>query len=207
MSKPLDIQQKKLFELLKANRHITETLTLKEIGERIGVDYAQGVLNKLRQLENKGYIRKDEQGVYKVLKDPVEDVFYFPLIGFAQCGNLAETSLEDISEQDKIPFPTKTLPIGSKEDLGKFFFTRAKWNSMEPAIYEDDLVLIKYQKEATASDKALLIHNGTPKIKYLKATDGQYALFSLNKHTDTFELSPKDEVDIIGVVKLVVSAR
>lgn len=78
---------------------------------------------------------------------------------------------------------------------------------MEPAIYEDDLVLIKYQKEATASDKALLIHNGTPKIKYLKATDGQYALFSLNKHTDTFELSPKDEVDIIGVVKLVVSAR
>lgn len=126
MSKPLDIQQKKLFELLKANRHITETLTLKEIGERIGVDYAQGVLNKLRQLENKGYIRKDEQGVYKVLKDPVEDVFYFPLIGFAQCGNLAETSLEDISEQDKIPFPTKTLPIGSKEDLGKFFFTRAK---------------------------------------------------------------------------------
>lgn len=78
---------------------------------------------------------------------------------------------------------------------------------MEPAIYEDDLVLIKYQKEATESDKTLLVHNGTPKIKYLKATDGQYTLFSLNKHTDTLELSPKDEVDIIGVVKLVVSAR
>ena len=78
---------------------------------------------------------------------------------------------------------------------------------MEPAIHEDDLVLVKYQKEATASDKALLIHNGTPKIKYLKATDGKYALFSLNKNIDTFELSPKDEVDIIGVVKLVVSAR
>lgn len=85
MTKPLDPQQKKLFELLKSDRHITETLTLKEIGERIGVDYAQGVLNKLRQLENKGYIRKDEQGIYKVLKDPVEDIFYFPLIGFAQC--------------------------------------------------------------------------------------------------------------------------
>ena len=85
MSKPLDTPQKKLFELLKENGHITETLTLKEIGERIGVDYAQGVLNKLRQLANKGYIRKDEQGIYQVLKDPVEDVFYFPLIGFAQC--------------------------------------------------------------------------------------------------------------------------
>ncbi|OIP51970.1 hypothetical protein AUK10_04280 [Candidatus Gracilibacteria bacterium CG2_30_37_12] len=207
MSKPLDIQQKKLFELLKANRRITETLTLKEIGEQIGIDYAQGVINKLRQLENRGYIRKDEKGIYQVLKDPIEDIFYFPLIGFAHCGNLVETSLDDISEQERIPFPTKTLPIGSKEDLGKFFFTRAKGNSMEPAIYEDDLVLIKYQKEATESDKTLLVHNGTPKIKYLKATDGQYTLFSLNKHTDTLELSPKDEVDIIGVVKLVVSAR
>lgn len=207
MTKPLDPQQKKLFELLKSDGHITETLTLKEIGERIGIDYAQGVINKLRQLENKGYIRKDEQGIYKVLKNPVEDIFYFPLIGFAQCGNLRETTLDDISEQERIPFPTKTLPIGSKEDLGKFFFTRAKWDSMEPAIYENDLVLIKYQKETTASDKTLLIHNGTPKIKYLKATDGQYALFSLNKHTDTFELTPKDEVDIVGVVKLVVSAR
>lgn len=85
MSKPLDIQQKKLFELLKANRRITETLTLKEIGEQIGIDYAQGVINKLRQLENRGYIRKDEKGIYQVLKDPIEDIFYFPLIGFAHC--------------------------------------------------------------------------------------------------------------------------
>lgn len=205
MAKPLDPQQKKLFELLKSDGHITETLTLKEIGERIGVDYAQGVLNKLRQLENKGYIRKDEKGIYQVLKDPVEDIFYFPLIGFTQCWNLAKTSLEDISEQDKIPFPTKTLPIGSKEDLGRFFFTRAKGNSMEPAIYEDDLVLIKYQKEATESDKTLLIHNGTPKIKYLKEKNWQYVLFSLNKSIDDFQLSSKEEVEIIGVIKLVIS--
>ena len=78
---------------------------------------------------------------------------------------------------------------------------------MEPAIYENDLVLVKYQKEATESDKTLLIHNGTPKIKYLKSTDGKYMLFSLNKSSDTVELSPKDKVDIVGVVKLVVSAR
>lgn len=207
MAKPLDPQQKKLFDLLKSDNSLMEALTLKEIGERIGIDYAQGVLNKLRQLENKGYIRKDEQGIYQVLKDPVEDIFYFPLVGFAQCWNLAHASLDEISEQERIPFPTKTLPISSREDLGNFFFTRAKGNSMEPAIYEDDLVLIKYQKEATESDKTLLVHNGTPKIKYLRKKDQQFALFSLNKDIDDFELSLKDDVDIVGVVKLVVSAR
>lgn len=207
MTKPLDTQQQKLFELLKENGHITETSTLKEIGERIGINYAQGVLNKLRQLENKGYVRKDEKGVYRVLKDPVEDIYYFPVIGFAQCGNLVATSLDEIEEQERIPFPTKTLPISSKEDLGRFFFTKAKGDSMEPDIKEWNLLLIKSQKEATASDKTLLIHNGTPKIKYLKeTTNGQLALFSLNKNIDTFELSPKEKISIIGVVKLVVSS-
>lgn len=76
---------------------------------------------------------------------------------------------------------------------------------MEPAIYEDDLVLVKYQKEATESDKTLLVHNGTPKIKYLRKKGRQLALFSLNKDIDDFELSSKDEVDIVGVVKLIIS--
>ena len=76
---------------------------------------------------------------------------------------------------------------------------------MEPDIKDWDLLLVKSQKEATSSDKALLVHNGTPKIKYLKEKNGQYVLFSLNKDIDDFELSSKDKVDIIGVVKLVIS--
>lgn len=206
MSKPLDTSQKKLLDLLKNSGEIVASLTLREIGERIGIDYAQWVINKLRQLENKGFIRKDEQGVYQVLKDPVEDVFRFPLIGFAQCWNLAETLLDDITEQERIPFPTKTLPMGSKEDLSKFFFTRAKWNSMEPAIYDWDLVLIRIQTSPTESDKVLLVHNGTPKIKYIKSKGSWwYGLVSLNKNIDTLEVVPKDELSVVGVVRLVVS--
>lgn len=205
MSKPLDIYQKRLFDLLKSDPTVTKETTLKEIGEYIGIGYTQGVINKLKQLENKGFIRKDENGIYRVLQNPVEDVYYFPLIGFAQCGNLRQLSLDDIVAQDRIALSTKTLPIGSKEELKKFFFTKAKGNSMEPDIHEGDLVLIKAQKEASASDKALLVHNDAPKIKYIRQKNGQYALFSLNKDIDDFELSPKDEVEVVGVVKLVIS--
>ena len=205
MSKPLDTQQKKLLELLKSDAEIFNTLTLREIGEKIGTGYAQGVLNKLKQLENKGYIRKDESGTYQVLKDPVDGIHFFPFIGFAQCGNFKGASLNEIEVQEKIPFPTKTLSLGSKADLGKFFFTKAKWSSMAPDIYEGDLLLVKVQKKALPNDKVLLLHNGMPKIKYLKQKDGQYILFSLNRNIDDFELSDSVGIEIIGVVKLVIS--
>jgi hypothetical protein len=41
MSKPLDEPQKKLLALLKEGRDIAASFTLREIGERIGIDYAQ----------------------------------------------------------------------------------------------------------------------------------------------------------------------
>ena len=76
---------------------------------------------------------------------------------------------------------------------------------MEPVIHEGDLILVKQQKEATENDKVLLVHNGTPKIKYLKQKNGHHVLFSLNKDIDDFELSTKDNVEIIWVVKLIIS--
>lgn len=205
MPKPLDSQQKKLLELIKSDADIFHSFTLREIGEKIGVGYAQWVLNKLKQLENRGYIRKDENGAYRVLMDPVEGVHFFPFIGFAQCGNFKGATLDEIEAQEKIPFPTKTLPLGSKSDLGKFFFTKAKGNSMEPDVKDGDLLLVKHQKEATEKDKTLLLHNGTPKIKYLKRKDEKYVLFSLNRDIDDFELSERDEIEIVGVVKLIIS--
>ena len=208
MPRPLDKYQKSLLRLLWTREDILETLTLREIGEQIGIGYPQGVVNKLKQLENKGHVRKDENGTYRVLKDPVEDVWYFPLIGFAQCGNLAQMTLDDIQATDKIALSTKTLSLSSKEDLTKFFFTKAKGNSMEPEIHEGDLILIKQQSEATESDKALLIHNGSPKIKYLRQKNGQYALFSLNEEVDSYKLSPTvDNVQVVGIVKMVISKK
>jgi phage repressor protein C with HTH and peptisase S24 domain len=113
-----------------------------------------------------------------------------------------------VTEQERIPFPTKTLPIGSKEDLGRFFFTKAKGNSMEPDIHDWDLVLVRHQADPTESDKVLLVHNGTPKIKYIKSKwDWGYELVSLNKNIDTLEVVPKDELSVVGVVKLVVSSH
>lgn len=76
---------------------------------------------------------------------------------------------------------------------------------MEPVIKNGDLLLIRAQPESTASDKTLLIHGGTPKIKHLKAQGDHYILFSLNKDHEEVELSGKDDVTIVGVVKLVIS--
>lgn len=129
------------------------------------------------------------------------------MLGFAQCGNLRQLTLDDIAVHDRIALSTKTLPIRENEDLQRFFFTRARGNSMEPDIHDGDLVLIRQQYESTPSDKTLLVHDGEPKIKYIKEHSGQYTLFSLNKSIDEVEISDKNDVDVLGVVKMVMSAH
>lgn len=207
MAKILDEYQKKLFDLIKRSSDELEGMTLQEVWEQIWINYPQWVVNKLKQLENKWYIRKDDNGIYRALRDIVEEIFYFPVIWFAQCGNLAQTSLSDFQSVETMAFPTKELPISSNEDLWWFFFTRAKWSSMLPDIKSWDLVLVKQQPVSNSTDKTLLIHNGVPKIKYYTQNGDTAVLVSLNKDVEDMEIINTDEVEIVGVVKKIISSH
>lgn len=204
MPKPLDDQQKKLLEVLKSDPDAFRVLTLREIGEKIGVDYAQWVLNKIKQLENRGYVRKDESGSYWVLKEPVEGIYFFPFVSFSHCGSILESGKDDIESKEKIPFPTKTLPISSKSDLRRLFFTRAKYGG-DGGSKDGDLLLVKRQNTTTEKDTALVLHNGTPKIRYLNQKDGKCVLIPIDRNTENIELADPEEIAVVGVVKTIIS--
>lgn len=87
----LDIQQRKLLELIKSGEF--NDLTLQKASEMIGALRPQSVVNKLKQLEAKGVIRvegtfgKYDRKRYAALESRAPDIAYLPLLGFAQCGN------------------------------------------------------------------------------------------------------------------------
>ena len=205
----LDSSQKKLLKIIKNNSY--KAFSTEEIMSYIDVTYPQAINNKLKQLENKWYVRRDSNWDYIALDEPVEEIFYFPLIGFAQCWNLTTNEIYDINYLDTFPFPTKELDIKSNEDLKNYFFTKAKWESMLPLIKENDLVLVKIQKDRVSPwYNTLVIHNWKPKIKrvFFDSEKGIYTLISINPQFPEMEISkPDDELDVIWVVKKVISSH
>lgn len=208
MKKQLDSYQKKLLKLIQDSPDEIAGLTLQQIDdEYLHIGYTQWVINKLKQLEAKGFIKKDENSIYRAIKDSINDIFYFPILGFAQCGNKDNFDLDSISSTERLGFPTSELPVMSNEDLEKFFFTRAKWNSMVPDIKDGDLVLVKLQPDSNPSDMTLIIHNGSPKIKHITQSGKTFALVSLNKEVPDLEIAYGDDLKIIWVVKKVISSH
>lgn len=203
----LDTSQSNLLKIIKSWRLWTMDVDL--IMSEVGVSYPQAIYNKLKQLENKWFIRKNNNWDYYALREPIDDVYYFPLIWFAQCWNLVNSDITDINHSDTIAFSTKALSLDWTDDLQNYFFTKAKWDSMLPVIKENDLVLIKLQPTSEVSDYTLLVHNGKPKIKRVfVGGDWKYSLISLNPHFPELEVWNKneDEMEIIWIVRKVISS-
>lgn len=210
MKTNIDIQQRNLLGLLKSGEFYN--MKLGDVANSIWASYSQGVINKLKQLESKWLIRfsgtygKYDRKKYEVLDSPVSDVVYLPLLWFAQCGSLwAEVDIDEITS-DKLAFPTKELPIRNLSDLARYIFVRTKGKSMEPKIYEWDLLLIRLQQDFSEWEMVCIIHENRPKIKIYKPIGTQRFLMSINKEDTTDqELIPTDEIRMVWVVKKIIS--
>lgn len=204
MINELDNYQNKLLELIKNNE--LEWLTLDQIKDKIWIPYIQWVVNKLKQLEKKGYIRKNEDWTYILLEERINDIFNFPLIWFAQCGNISNNDIYDITYYEKIPFSTKLLWLNSIKDLDKYFFIKAKGDSMKPLINDWYFLLVKKEIEYNSeNDMLLVIHNDIPKVKKIKKSNKWNFLVSINKDYNDFEILEEDEVIIVWIIKKIIS--
>lgn len=64
--KHLDSRQRDILDYLFGNQEYS--MTLADIGEAVGIDHPQKVLDKIDQLIRMGYIAKNPFGGYQVLK-------------------------------------------------------------------------------------------------------------------------------------------
>ena len=94
------------------------------------------------------------------------------------------------------------------EDLaktGSFFALKIKGDSMEPRIYDGDVVIVRQQSDAENGDIVIAMVNGDDAVcKKLKKYSGGIALISLNSKYEPMMFSDKDisdkPVKILGKV-------
>jgi len=188
--------QEKLIDILKDSSN--DSLSMRDIAERIGVKSPNTVSHHISQLEKKGYIFRDKISKrINLLRNPVKDIVFLNVYGMAECGPGGYFVEENIL--DRVPLPSKTFRV--TEDS---FLVEAVGDSMSPMIEEGDLVLA--DKSSTAEDGQLVvvIHNETAKIKKFFKKASVVILQSINPAYPPLSAYIDDDIEIAGVVTGIV---
>lgn len=190
-------KQKAILNLLKQSN---ETLSLRNMADEIGLSSPNTVLHHIRQLEDKGYLRRNplDPQDFTILKDPIEDITYVNLYGMAQCGPNGLLAEQNVI--DRIPLSTKTFGVSDQ-----VFLVKARGDSMEPYIYDKDLVLaVKHDNIILSGSIYVIVHNEEGKIKKIIQEDNKIFLESLNTKYPREQVKKHDDFLVSGSVKNII---
>ena len=192
--------QEKLMDVLKSPGGDLESdsMSLREMAERIGVSSPNTVSHHIEQLEKKGYLFRDKvTKQINLLKSPVKDIVFLNVYGMAECGPGGYFVEDNIL--DRVPLPSKTFKVTPTS-----FLVEAVGDSMIPMIEEGDLVLADKTNSAQNGDLVVVIHNGTAKIKKFFKEAKSVILQSINPAYPPLSAYIDDDLEIAGVVTGIV---
>jgi len=179
--------------------------SMREIGEAVGLTSVSSVSHQLKQLQSKGYLRRDANRPRAVEMRMPEDVdetgsgdarpeaAYVPLVGRIAAGGpiFAEQAVEDV-------FPLPKQLVGD----GQLFLLKVSGDSMiDAAICEGDWVVVRQQNDAENGDVVAAMLDGEATVKTFKRRDGHVWLMP---HNPAYEPIPGDEATVLGKVVAVL---
>ncbi len=191
--------QKKLLELLTKN--IDEPLTVRELQEKIGASSTSVIAHHMKQLENKGFLKKNPHNPqdYQVLKHPDKEIGYLNLYGLTACS--PRGSILDGNPIDRIAISTKLLMFPFKDA----FMVKAKGDSMLPKINNGDFVIAQKSNQIKDSEIVVCVNNEEALIKKISKKKDDVILVSLNSEFAPFVAANDFRVE--GIVKGVISNK
>ena len=194
--KPLHIKQKKILDLLKTNA--SNPLTIKELSILADIDSPGVLYHHLSQLEKKGYLKRNPHNSrdYIVLDSPENNVSYIGQYGTATCG--PSGNILDGNPIEHVPIASSLLRFPSIEA----FIVEAKGDSMQPKIFEGDIIIAKRQYFAEHGDIIVCSLNEKVIVKKFVESNGIKSLVSFNQDKyHPIRISEDDVFIVSGVVK------
>ncbi|OJF10907.1 SOS-response transcriptional repressor LexA [Couchioplanes caeruleus] len=180
--------------------------SVREIGEAVGLVSPSSVAYQLKELEKKGFLRRDPNRPRAVdvrsPSDMVDDEAlrtarpapaYVPLVGRIAAGGpiLAEQAVEDF-------FPLPRELVGE----GEVFMLEVKGDSMiDAAICNGDWVVVRQQPTANVGDIVAAMIDGEATVKSYRQRDGHVWLMPANP---AFDPIPGDDATVMGRVVAVL---
>lgn len=180
--------------------------SVREIGEAVGLVSPSSVAYQLKELERKGFLRRDPNRPRAVDVRPPSEMIddevaraqrpapaYVPLLGQIAAGGpiLAEQAVEDI-------FPLPRELVGE----GEVFMLQVKGDSMlDAAICDGDWVVVRQQPTANSGEIVAAMLDGEATVKTYRRRDGHVLLMPQNP---AFDPIPGDSATIMGRVVAVL---
>jgi repressor LexA len=180
--------------------------SVREIGEAVGLVSPSSVAYQLKELERKGYLRRDPNRPRAVDVRPPSELVdeetaraqrptptYVPVLGRIAAGGpiLAEQAVEDV-------FPLPKELVGE----GDLFLLQVKGDSMiEAAICDGDWVAVRQQPTANGGEIVAAMIDGEATVKTYRRRDGHVWLMPANS---AFEPIQGDDASILGRVVAVL---
>ncbi|MGW0433193.1 transcriptional repressor LexA [Micromonospora sp. NPDC003197] len=206
-STDLTTRQRRILEFIRSwvERHGYPP-SVREIGEAVGLVSPSSVAYQLKELERKGFLRRDPNRPRAVDVRPPSDLLddensrsqrpkpaYVPMLGRIAAGGpiLAEQAVEDI-------FPLPRELVGE----GEVFMLQVKGDSMlDAAICDGDWVVVRQQPTADVGDIVAAMLDGEATVKTYRRRDGHVWLMPQNS---AFDPIPGDDATIMGRVVAVL---
>ena len=177
--------------------------SMREIGDAAGLNSPASVKYQLDILEEKGFIRRDEnrgRAMEVVLPDsltgesaPTDKTRFIPLVGSIAAG-VPITADQQVEE---------TLPLPeSLVGKGELFMLKVKGESMiNAAICDGDYVVVRQQKDAQNGDIVAALIDGEATVKTFSRKGGHIWLLPAN---DDFAPIDGDNCEVLGKVTAVL---
>lgn len=172
--------------------------TMEEIKEDIECNSLTTVQRAIEGLEDKGWIIKDKNISRGIKLKIVIDTVSIPLIGTVACGIplLAEENIESYIQTDKHFI---------KGDAKKYFYLKAKGNSMDKRdILDGDLLLIHSQQSAQEGQVVLALINDSATIKVFRRGKGFVMLEPQSSDSSHKPIILREDFKIQGVFEKVL---
>lgn len=198
MSKALHPVQQKLLQLL--SEHAEDPLTVRELQEALEVTSTSVVAHHMGQLEKKGYLKRNPYNPkdYQVISGaPESRVTYLNLYGLAACG--PSGSVLDGDPIDRIPIASQLLSFPAAEG----FMVKAKGKSMEPKLYEGDMIIARKTSVPENGKVFVCVNDGEVLVKKLQISGKAVILNSFNPEFEPFLAAGDFRVE--GEVRGVIS--
>ena len=177
--------------------------SMREIGDAAGLNSPASVKYQLDILEEKGFIRRDEnrgRAMEVVLPDsltgesaPTDKTRFIPLVGSIAAG-VPITADQQVEE---------TLPLPeSLVGKGELFMLKVKGESMiNAAICDGDYVVVRQQKDAQNGDIVAAMIDGEATVKTFSRKGGHIWLLPAN---DDFAPIDGDNCEVLGKVTAIL---
>jgi repressor LexA len=173
--------------------------SVREIGEAVGLSSSSTVHNHLNQLERRGLIKRDpsKSRTVQLVRDQEADnqrrnAISVPVVGNVAAGApiLAEQNIED------------HVLLSPELAQDGFFLLRVRGESMINAgIFDNDLVLVRPQKEAPNGAIVVALVDGDATVKRFERGNGHVKLIAENP---AYEPIVTTNISLVGVVRGVI---